>query len=438
MRPGGIGGLDVGWRARVFGGAAALLLVLGCKPQFEGPYPCKPGYASCARPADPAGATCETNTTADGLNCGACGVACGVGAACVASHCGQAAVQLATLSADPQTQLETNSTAVFWHDSTNIYTLPASAGANATPTKVTDDLMTCNGAGRVFGVDDANVYYWSNGFNCNTPNACAGLIQLSLADSTRTVLVPAPMTGSFNNCGSFAVGATSVYMLVGQQKGNATTYTIYAAQIGVAGQTPTSIATAQSYNGSSTGAFALNSTSLIFETRGTNNMLALQVLPLAGGPMTTLPINIVDYGFFSFAVDDANVYGIAAGCPCGGNNGNNQQNGTLPPTGTVVKAPFDGRPSTVLATVSGQVGGIAVDATHVYWSTDTSAWKVPIAGAAAAPVAGNLSNGQAPFKCTTCGGGGQQNQFSAIAVSASGLYIAVTGPAENALLEVAK
>ena len=51
MGPGGIGGLDVVWRARWFGGAAAVLLVLGCKPVFTGPYACEPGYASCARMA---------------------------------------------------------------------------------------------------------------------------------------------------------------------------------------------------------------------------------------------------------------------------------------------------------------------------------------------------------------------------------------------------
>ena len=132
----------------------------------------------------------------------------------------------------------------------------------------------------------------------------------------------------------------------------------------------------------------------------------------------------------------ANLYTVVASCPCNGNN-NNNGNG-LPPAGQVVKVPLGGGPSTTLARFTGQVGGVDLDATNIYWSTDTAAWSVPRAGGAATPVAGNLAAGSAPYICNNSCGGSGQSATTAIAVGATSLYLAVTAPADNAVLEVAK
>jgi len=167
----------------------------------------------------------------------------------------------------------------------------------------------------------------------------------------------------------------------------------------------------------------------------------IETVPLAGGASTALPIDFNTFGFgFPFVVDDANLYTVIASCPCNNDNGNsNNNNGSgVPPAGRVVKVPLGGGPSTTLATFNGQVGGIDLDATNVYWSTDTAAWRVPRAGGVATPVAGNLAAGAAPYICNnTCGGSGQSAN-TAIAVGATSLYIAVTAPTDDALLEVAK
>jgi hypothetical protein len=415
--------------------AGAVVLVLGCHSQFTGPYPCKPGYASCL---DPSQNRCETNTATDGLSCGACGVTCGIGAPCVASRCGKVAVELATLNADSPTLLQTNSSAVFWFASNNVLMLPVPAGAGTASTTVAKGIIACGNPGQAFGVDDANVYYWSDGSDCGVGTDCAGLTQRALADGARTVLVPAAASAPSNLCGSLAVGATSVYLLVNQQKGNMASYTVYGAQKGVAGQTLQTVATAQSYNSPLTSALAVNSTALFFELSNANNALSFALVPLAGGPMRTLSLDLNTYGYaVPFAVDETDLYAVAAGCACNNNQNNgNQTSGGVLPAGNVVKIPLGGGPSTVLAAFSGQVGGIGVDATAVYWSTDTSVWKVPRAGGAASPIAGNLMNSTAPFKCVTCGGG--QPSSTAIAVGASSLFVAVTSPNENAVLEVAK
>jgi hypothetical protein len=428
MRPGGTGGLYGSRPLPGLAGAAIVALGLSCHAQFTGPYPCKEGYKSCL---DPAQNLCETDTVADGLHCGSCGVACGVGAACVASRCGQPAARIAPLAGGSPAGVATNSSAVFWHDSHDIFTLPFSAGPDAIPKNISNgDFFTCGNARRAFAVDEANVYYLSNGGG-------AGLTQVSLTDGTRTVLASAPASGGSNLCGSLAVGATSVYLLVSVPKGSSATYTIYAAEIGMAGQTPKVIASLQSNSGSSNGTLAVNSTALFFLMKGANNVQSFQVLPLDGGPMTALPINVPDYGSdVPFVVDDANLYAVSGGCACGGDNGGRNGSGGLP-TGSVVKIPLDGRASTTLAASSGRLGGIALDATNVYWSTDTSVWRVPRVGGAATAIAGNLSNGFAPSRCLTCGGDGQAPPTD-VAVGASGVYVAVTGTNENAVLEVAK
>jgi len=152
--------------------------------------------------------------------------------------------------------------------------------------------------------------------------------------------------------------------------------------------------------------------------------------------MTTLSTNINSYGNSApFTIDASSIYTVTAGCPCNNNNSNAQYAG--PPVGVVSKIPFDGSAPTNLAEVDGSIGGIAVDAADVYWSTDTTVWKAPLAGGAATTIAGNLTNGRAAYQCNGCGGG--QSQLStSLALGPSSLYVAVDAANESSILEVAK
>jgi hypothetical protein len=420
-------------RLRALGGLA---LLLACRARFTGPYPCVEGFASCVEPQQN---MCETDTTTDGLHCGACGTRCGVGAPCVASRCGQTATVVATLDGGSQTQIQTNSSAVFWQSANSIVTVPVGAPPDTMPTELVKGTFTCNG-GKTFAVDDGNLYFWSNGGNCMGQNSCAGLTQFSLSTKTTTLLVSASqMSGSFNACGSFALSPTTVYWLTGQTMGSVNTYSVYAAQIGVAGQTLQPIATADSYNGSPSGVLGINATSLVFVVQQSNFQAALAIVPLAGGSTTKVPLDNTFSPNFSFVVDDTTFYAAMSSCPCNGNNGNNGNNGQssgLPPQGRVVAFPLDSGPSKTLATFSGLAGGIGLDGPNVYWSSDTTAWKVPRAGGPVTPVAGNLTNGAPGTTCNgSCGPG--QGTPTALAVGASGVYISVPSP-ENAVLEVGK
>jgi hypothetical protein len=412
---------------------AILAVAASCTPHFTGPYPCETGYASCVNPS---GNQCETDLETDGLHCGQCGKVCDVGAACVAGACGPGAQTIAPLNSG-SALVRTNATAVSWSNMTFIYSLPMSASAGTTPTTIVADAVTCNDSGAPFAVDDANLYYLATGNGCApTMGTCPGLMQVSLATMTPTLLVPSPQAsggGGANVCGSLAVDAMSVYLLLSQQSGNLVTYSVGRARIGVAGQTLEMLGSAKSYNGSSTSPLVVNSTSVLFETQGTNGSQILQMIPVGGGQMTTLPINVNSYGNRSpFVADDASAYVIGSGCPC-----NNDSNGSYqgPPQGVLAKVPLHGGSSVQLATFSGLVGDIAMDGADVYWSTDASAWKIPLAGGRAKVVAGNLTSGIAAYQCNGCGGA--PSQPSALAVGSSGLYIAVPSPS-SALLEVSK
>ena len=421
----------VGHCVRVFVGAT-LVFASGCRASFTGPYPCETDYASCL---DPSQNTCETNTASDALNCGACGHRCGVGALCVASSCGPPAVQIAQLSAGSGVVVKTNSSSAFWSNSSGIFSAPMSAGAGTAVTTLATDGFTCNNLGIPFAVDDANYYYLSNGSGCVGSGPCGGLTQVSLASGTRTVLVSASTSGG-SACGSIAVGATSVYLLTSQQQSNVATYTLFSALIGVAGQTASTLASVQSINGPST-SLAINSTALFFFSTGSNSAQSLQIVPINGGMVTALPVS----GFFdgpaggAMFADEANVYTLTGGCPC---SGDNNQPYTGRPLGGINKTPLAGGPTTTIFTFSGALGGIAVDSADVYWSTDTTAWKVPLTGGKATALAGNLTGGVAAYQCNGCNSGGSaQTESTAVALGASGLYIGATGT-ENELLRVAK
>jgi hypothetical protein len=336
----------------------------------------------------------------------------------------------------PPGLVKTNATMVVWSNMNNIYALPMSAAPGTEPPKIALDAIMCNN-GAPFAIDDANLYYLASGSGCGQGSGtCQGLTQVSLSTMTSTLLVASQPNGGgvqMNLCGSLAVDATFVYVLVSQQNGPMTTYAVDRARIGVAGQTLEMLGSATSYNGSSS-ALVVNSTNVLFETQGQNGSQALQMIPLDGSPKTALPINVNGYGNRTpFVADDTNAYFIGSGCPCNNNNGNQPYQG--PPEGVLTKVPLHGGPAVPLATFSGQAGDIAMDGTNVYWSTDASAWKIPLGGGVAEVIAGNLTGGTPASQCNGCGGG--QNQSSTVAVGATGLYIALPSPT-SALLEVSK
>jgi hypothetical protein len=428
--PRGMDGLVVDRATRVLVGAIAMLAG-GCKAKFTGPYACETGYASCLNPEQN---SCETDTTSDGLNCGGCGTKCAVGAACLDSTCGPAAAQVAALSGATGIIVRTNSSAVFWSNGSSISSLAMSAAPGTVAKPIATDGFTCGSGGVPFAVDDANAYYITNGTGCSGGGQCNTLVQVSLASGARTVLTTALSTGNAGNvCATLAVGLGAVYALVGTQQANVTTYQLETLQIGASGQNPRTLGTATGTSGSSS--LAVNATSVIFgEFQQANRSQSFQIVPLGGGTMTA--VDVSSLGFASvFDVDDANIYMINGGCPCNNNGSGNNSNVPLLPTGTITKVPLSGAAPTTLATFEGLAGGIAVDAANVYWSTDTMAWKVPLAGGVATPIAGNLTNGAAAYQCIGCGG---FPSSTTIAVGATSLYVAVEAVSESALLGVAK
>ena len=425
-----------------------LALVAGCK-KFSGPYMCADGYASCVNPSQN---VCETDTTTDGLNCGDCGMVCAVGAPCLGSSCGQGAVRVA--QSGSSALVKTNASAVFWSASnlsSNVYSLPLSAAAGAAPAAVITDGVGLGEGRTPFAVDDANLYYLSlvAGSSSGCPSGgCVNLVQLAMGGA-RTTLVPwTALSALLSDAGipvgngaggnmraALAVNDSHVYVLFSLQSSNVISYALAGADIGVAGQAGQLLAKATSTNGFGGSELVANSTSVVFESWENNNPY-LRVVRITDKQMSTLSSNGGPYGggIGPLAADESSVYTISSGCPC--NNDNHPYNG--PPPGAVTRIPLDGSAPQTLAPFWGTSGGIDVDSTHVYWSTDTAAWKVPLAGGTPAPVAGNLSNGVAAYQCMGgCNGGSSQSGPTSIAIASSAVYVAATGT-EQAILKVAR
>ncbi len=124
---------------------------------------------------------------------------------------------------------------------------------------------------------------------------------------------------------------------------------------------------------------------------------------------------------------------VASGGCC---DGNSSSNGTLP-VGSIDRFALDGSGGTNLAQFAGQINSMALDATNVYWATDTTVWKVPIAGGTSERLAGNLTDGTSPYQCTgSCDE--QTKPTVSIAVDAQYVYIADGSPSVNAILKVGK
>lgn len=414
------------------------LSATACHAKFTGPYQCVPGYASCVQPDEN---RCETNTQTDSLNCGECSngdsgvvTSCHLGAPCVDAGCGVGASQIATLQSGSQTPIVVNATGVFWTDGGNVYWLAPSGGV---PTTVATGVLSC-GQAASFAVDSTSVYYFSTGFDCAQSGSCAGLVRAPISGGMPTVLVPAAQSSSENECAALSLSAdgSELYWLTSLMQGNTATLSLNRLSL-AAGSNPTTLATAQSSNGSSSNRLVVTPTAAIFEVNQTNEQATFQVVPTSGASATTLPLPPNSQGFAEFTADSSNIYVVGSSCPCDNNNQGGTSMGL--PVGTVGKVPIDGSAGTILTQFTGQAGDIAVDpgGSYVYWSTDTAAWGAPVTGGRSIPVAGNLTGGIPGVGCTGCGGG--DNQYSiAIGVDASHIYLADHAANVNALLEVSK
>jgi hypothetical protein len=390
---------------------ATVALLGGCRAQFDGPYPCATGYASCV---DPQSNQCETNVSTDGLHCGVCGKACPLGATCTAGTCGAPATVLGHLNMGSQTTLAANSSAVFWESSSPSSGIQRVAAGGGPATPVATDAFIC-GSSASFAVDDHDLYYWSNGAGQPGPGH-GELVKRSLADGSVTVLMTS--TANTMGCPLLAVDATNVYVASGTQNGPQSTVSV--TEVPIAGSAATMLGTVQA-NGGGLNGMALSAHDVVFAGFNNSGPPSLRLVPIDGGPVTTLSVGMA---FFNLVVaDGAYAYVVGSGCPC--NGGNNNGNYTGLPTGNVTRIALDTGETTDLADFLGQVGGAAVDSSYVYWATDTTLWKVPISGGDAVPIAGNLSSGAMPYRCNGCGGG--PGTTSPVAVGGSHVYVAASG-----------
>ncbi|MGH7269702.1 MAG: hypothetical protein ACREJ3_04665, partial [Polyangiaceae bacterium] len=336
--------------------------------------------------------------------------------------------------------LAVNASGVYWSangggggSQAGIMMVPLGGGAMTT---VVQNAQSC-GNSASFAVDDSAVYYWSSGFGGGgpgLPQSVGGLTRVALSDGTQTTLAPTPM-GANGLCGAVAVDASRVYTLgINQSGGSQTVITL--AQVSLAGGPLTTLATEQGMGGA--GPIAVSQDRAVFQTlspngSGNGGPGSFEVVPGGGGSTTTVPmINNNQGGIGTFTADATNIYVIGSSCPCGPNSGSGE------PTGAVVKLPIDGSPGTVLAQVTGVADDIAVDSTDVYFATDSVVWKVPISGGEARAVAGNLTGGgPIPPGCSgSCGP--PLSSVIAITLDAASVYIADTNTAVNSILKVAK
>jgi hypothetical protein len=163
-----------------------------------------------------------------------------------------------------------------------------------------------------------------------------------------------------------------------------------------------------------------------------NNGPMLQQIPLDGsqGSSISLQVNNQLPATDLFVADDTYAYIATGGCTC--NDGQN----TNAPLGRIDRIALNGGDRSTLAEFTGVASSMVRDATHVYWATDTTVWKVPMAGGPVTRLAGNLTKGLA----SACNGGCgvQPTSYVTIAVDATSVYIADGWPNVNVLLKVKK
>jgi hypothetical protein len=406
---------------------ACALALCGCKAYFDGPYACETGYASCVNPDRN---QCETDITSDAAHCGVCGNPCAVGAMCLDSVCTAGAVKLASVQNGTVPNIAANSTGVYWGFSSDsqITTVALSGGA---PTPAATGVTGCGNSGLAFGLDDNNLYYWSNSLPC-TGGGCttSGLADLTIPGGTISPVVSGTQITNVGCPSAMAIDGSHIYALA-SQGGNTMLMSVPRT-----GGTVSTLSTIVG-GGSVGNTLVVTRTKALF-VGSKNGPSELQGVNLANpSPAPTVIPTLIDgksFGISVFAANDSYLFVSSGGCPCGNNQSNN---GGILPTGRIDRFAPDGSGATLLAQFTGVVNAIVLDASFVYWATDTTVWKVPIAGGVAKRIAGNLADGAIPFQCDgSCSI--PMNASISIAVDAKNVYIADVSPNVNAIFRVSK
>lgn len=410
------------------------MALCACKAEFSGPYPCETGYASCVNPGDN---QCETDITADAAHCGVCGNACDVGAMCLDSVCSAGAVKLASLQSGTVPSIAVNSMGLYWGSpGDNQITTLALAVAGATPTPAATGVATC-GEGLPFGLDDNNLYYWSNSIPC-TGGGCttSGLADTAIPGGAVSSVVSGAQVANVGCPSAMAIDGSRVYWL-SSQSGN--TMLMSATRTGGTVSTLSTIV-----GGGSVGDALVVTRSQALFVSSQNGPAELDSVnltnPTPAPTIISTQINGQSYGMSIFAANDNYLFLSSSGCPCNNNQSNNNQsnNSGMLPIARIDRFAPDGSGGTNLAQFTGVVNAMTLDASFVYLATDTTVWKVPIAGGVATRIAGNLTDGAIPFQCDGSCSLPSKSAALSIAVDAKNLYIADVSPGVDAIFKVSK
>ncbi len=469
--------------------AAIVAVTLACKGQFDGPYACTTGFASCTTATG-----CETETFAEGSNCGSCGHRCEPGAACTNGTCG-AAPAVFKKTATPAYLTLSPTSLLAWvagAPSGSGGTLIVAPRSGGTPVPVPlPSLETCGSA--PFAIDSSNVYVvaqYNNGSGmevtsllaqalpppggadagpvdagldaCGTldeccatelhdaaAKQCSDVVSLGHVGECDVALGKFEATGQCSGAHSALVplgqgitcaaslsvsGGTVYYSIASQTSmgngaGSATFYSVPTT----GGKTPSSLGTAEGWSG---GATAVSQGSIYFGPICNNGPCGVVgALPTSGGSPTYTPQLGAGYGGQgALTADSTGVYVATSGWECGNDGG---VPAVLSGGTTVASIPPGGGRATVLATThdGSPVTSIAVDAANVYWISGGNAWTAPKGGGTATPIAGNLGapDAGAAVPCSSVSGGASSTTPSLVS---DGTYVYIADPSSNAIYKV--
>jgi hypothetical protein len=396
--------------------AAASILAPGCN-DFNGPYPCNPGYASCNLGGNANGNGngngnsndngCETAISSDPANCGACANLCAQGALCTDGKCG-AAPQVLASDLSSQEPIALSDSDVFFWSTSALRGVPKSGG---TEFSVYVSGNSGNGGGpaspQAFAVDDTSAYY--EGFE---QQPMGGSVPALLASPTSpwdggagpTPRVVATISQNLGGgLGEVLIESGTLFVFL--QGGGGTELLSVPAGGGTLQQLATIPGNPQS-------PYAIDTKNVYFLE--TNGSCAIESAPLAGGMVSTLTSQACPSGMAS---DGTYLYWASNAATSNGNQCAVQ----------IERIPVSGGSPGTFATISANEApaGVAVDATSVYLLTNASLWAVPLAGGAPARIAGNLGgmNGQTgPGNCLY---NGSSTSTSSLAVDDTNAYVAV-------------
>jgi hypothetical protein len=382
----------VATRARVAAavlGAASTLGVVACEKDFQGPYPCNQGYASCTTSN-----SCETNLAADPQNCGACNMMCPQGALCVMSACTVPPQTLAT--GVGVGNLTVNATDVF-------FTAVSATGVDAVPkgggTAFPVPTPNSQGGTFAFATDDARLYYFGQNFM-----GPGGPVIAAVPAGPPDGGTPAPVVvGTFPMMGGFGISWMTVLrgtlFLAGNANGGFAIDSV-----------PTSggmVMPVVTFPGNPQ-AQAIDATN-VYALVNSGGPCELDSAPTAGGKPSTLvgsnAFNNLGGGCpQSIASDGTNVYWASNFTESVGNNnngGNFSQECLVQVGSASVGGGAPATPTTVGSVRADEAPlRLATDGTNVYVVTNASLWKFPTGGQTGLRIAGNLGINMG------CGGGG--------------------------------